>query len=260
MNPTLLEIEAFTVSLVQRPQKKILDRVSLIVPQESIVAVVGGSGSGKTTTGLGILRLLPSALECQSGQIRYKGEDLLTMREEKMRSLRGKEIAMVFQDPLQSFNPVFKVGHQIAEVVRTHSDLPSSGVQGKVLELLAQVGLNDPMRVYNSYPHQLSGGMRQRAMIAQAVAVSPSLLIADEPTSSLDVTLQARILDVFRSLRDLYKLSIILITHDLQMVSHIADYVVVMNHGKIVENGTVKKVLSHPQHEYTQQLIGAMNP
>lgn len=260
MNPTLLEIEAFTVSLVQRPQKKILDRVSLIVPQESIVAVVGGSGSGKTTTGLGILRLLPSALECQSGQIRYKGEDLLTMREEKMRSLRGKEIAMVFQDPLQSFNPVFKVGHQIAEVVRTHSDLPSSGVQGKVLELLAQVGLNDPMRVYNSYPHQLSGGMRQRAMIAQAVAVSPSLLIADEPTSSLDVTLQARILDVFRSLRDLYKLSIILITHDLQMVSHIADYVVVMNHGKVVENGTVKKVLSHPQHEYTQQLIGAMNP
>ena len=165
---------------------------------------------------------------------------------------------MVFQDPLQAFNPVFTIGFQVSEVFERHTAIPRDGIQGKVLELFVQVGLDDPARVYRSYPHQLSGGMRQRAMIAQAVAATPALLIADEPTSSLDVTLQAKILELFKSLKDIYQFSIILITHDLGVVSHVSDYIVVMNRGAVVETGKTKDVMANPKHIYTQQLIGTM--
>lgn len=259
MNRTILEVKGLTVSLTDRPRHKLLDRVSFTVPRESIVALVGGSGSGKTTAGLSIMRLLPPALKSASGQVLYNGVDLLNVPQQKVRALRGKEIAMVFQDPLQAFNPVFTIGDQISEVLRTHTSLSRGNAQDKVIETLTQAGLDDPWRVYRSYPHQLSGGMRQRAMIAQAVAAGPALLIADEPTSSLDVTLQAKILELFQQLKDALKLSIILITHDLGVVQHIADHVVVLSQGQVVESGPVNEVLSRPKHAYTQQLIGVIN-
>lgn len=259
MKRALLQVNGLTVAVGEKSKQKILDRVSFVVPRESIVALVGGSGSGKTTAGLSIMRLLPSALVCTSGQALYDGVDLLSVAPEKVRSLRGKDIAMVFQDPLQAFNPVFTVGAQVSEIFQAHTDLPKDMIKDKVLEKFSQVGLDDPLRIFRSYPHQLSGGMRQRAMIAQAMAASPSLLIADEPTSSLDVTLQAKILELFTQLKDTLRLSIILITHDLGVVKHAADYVVVMSQGRVVESGPVREILSNPKHSYTQQLMGALN-
>jgi ABC-type dipeptide/oligopeptide/nickel transport system ATPase component len=259
MSHSILQVEGLTVSLLDRPDKRIVERVSFEVPPVSIVALVGGSGSGKTTTGLSVLRLLSPALKMEAGKISFKGEDLSTMDSQEMNAIRGKEIGMVFQDPLQAFNPVFTIGFQVSEVLKYHATMAHDGIRGKVLELFAQVGLDDPARVYKSYPHQLSGGMRQRAMIAQAVAAGPSLLIADEPTSSLDVTLQARILELFLQLRNQYKLSIVLITHDLGIVAHMADYVVVMEKGRVVESGKTKDVISHAKHAYTQQLMGTLN-
>ncbi len=204
------------------------------------------------------MRLLPPALVCSEGQIFFKGVDLLTIPDQDVLSVRGKDIAMIFQDPMQAFNPVLTVGAQVCEVFQVHTDLPNAMIRQKVLETFAQVGLDDPLRAFRSYPHQLSGGMRQRAMIAQAVGVSPSLLIADEPTSSLDVTLQAKILDLFIRLKEVLRISIILITHDLGVVRHVADHVVVLSEGQVVESGPVKDILSHPKHRYTQQLIGVL--
>lgn len=258
-NQPLLKVNGLTVALADQPKRKLLDGVSFIVPSQSIVAIVGGSGCGKTTTGLSILRLLPSGLDLSAGQIWFNGIDLVELSQAKMRSLRAKDMAMVFQDPLQAFNPVLTVGDQVAEALQVHTKLSKNFVKEKVCEVFKQVGLDDPWRVYRSYPHQLSGGMRQRAMIAQAVINSPSLLIADEPTSSLDVTLQAKILELFGQLRKELKLSIIMITHDWGVVKHLADEVVVMSQGRVVESGPVKEILYNPKHEYTQQLIGALN-
>ena len=255
MSRPILQVENLSVALADDLNRKIIDGVSFSVPPLSIVALVGGSGSGKTTTGLSVLRLLSQALKVTAGKIIFNGEDLLTVDSARMNAVRGKEIGMVFQDPLQAFNPVFTVGFQLSEVFKYHTMMAHSEIQQKVLELFIQVGLDDPMRVFKSYPHQLSGGMRQRAMIAQAMAAAPSLLIADEPTSSLDVTLQARILELFLQLRDRYRLSMILITHDLGLVAHMADHVVVMDRGRIVESGPRQDVITRPKHPYTQQLM-----
>jgi peptide/nickel transport system ATP-binding protein len=252
---TLLSIRNLTVTLAEDPGRKILDGVSLSVPELSIVALVGGSGSGKSTTGFSVTGLLSPALKITAGEILFKGEDLLRASAERMRQLRGKEIGMVFQEPLHAFNPVFTVGAQIEEVVRQHTALSRQDMKKRVTDLLVQVGLSDAGRVLASYPHQLSGGMRQRAMIAQAMAASPSLLIADEPTSSLDVTLQAKVLELFRHLRDQFKLSIILITHDLGVVAHLADHIVVLERGKVVESGRTQDIVDHPKHSYTQKLM-----
>lgn len=259
MSQPILQVEGLSVTLADHPKTKIVEDVSFLVPPLSIVALVGGSGSGKTTTGLSILRLLSPALNMDAGKIYFKGEDISEIDSQGMNAIRGKAIGMVFQDPLQAFNPVFTVGFQVSEILKYHTSTVHDGIQGKVLELFRQVGLDDPVRVYKSYPHQLSGGMRQRAMIAQAVAASPALLIADEPTSSLDVTLQARILELFLQLRNEYKLSIVLITHDLGIVAHMADYVVVMEKGRVVESGKTKDVISHAKHSYTQQLMRTLN-
>ncbi len=255
MTPDLLRIEHLSVSLTDTPEKRIIDDVSFSVPPLSIVALVGGSGSGKTTMGLSILRLLSPALNIETGQIIFKGEDISQAGQQRMNELRGKEIGMVFQDPLQALNPVFTIGFQVGEVLKRHTFLNAEQIKKRTVDLLAQVGLDDPARAFRSYPHELSGGMRQRAMIAQAIAASPSLLIADEPTSSLDVTLQAKILELFKSLRDHFKLSVILITHDLGVVAHAADHVVVLDHGRVVESGKVQDVVHHPRHAYTQQLM-----
>lgn len=252
MSPNLLAVENVTVTVAG---KNIVDAASLEVPGLSVTALVGGSGSGKTTLGLAVLKLLPLGLNVRQGRILLDGEDVLQFSEEHMRSLRGKEIGMVFQEPLYAFNPVFSIGDQIEEVLRAHSALSARQRRERILDLLSLVGLPDPKRTAGNYPHQLSGGMRQRAMVAQAIAAGPKLLIADEPTSNLDVTLQARIMELFRKLKDELKLSILLITHDLGMVSHMADRVAVMTQGKIVEQGMTQDVLRDPRHPYTRTLM-----
>lgn len=255
MTQDILNVHGLSVSLSDDPKRKIISDVSFTVKPLSVVALVGASGSGKTTTGMSVLRLLSSALRIDEGKIFFKGEDVLSCDEKDIRAIRGKEIGMVFQDPLQAFNPVFTVGFQISEVFEFHTKLSSKEIKEQTLVLLTRVGIDDPKRVYQSYPHQLSGGMRQRAMIAQAIAAKPSLLIADEPTSSLDVTLQAMVLELFEKLKEQYRLSIILITHDLGIVSHMADEIVVMNDGRVVESGDKNNVLKQAKHPYTQKLL-----
>ena len=259
MSSNVLCLENLTVTVAGDAQEKALVKdVSFQVPELCISALVGGSGSGKTTTGLSILRLLPLGLHIRSGRILLKGENLLGAGDERMRQVRGKEVSMVFQDPLDAFNPVFTIGDQMEEVLRFHTSLHRKQRRERVLELLNLAGLPDPQRVVHAYPHQLSGGMRQRAMIAQAIAAGPKLMIADEPTSSLDVTLQARIMDLFRKLKEELKLSILLITHDLGMVARVADEVAVMREGRIVEQGKTEGILRNPRHPYTQQLMDAL--
>jgi ABC-type dipeptide/oligopeptide/nickel transport system ATPase component len=251
-------LENITVIVDEVDDKKVLlDHISLEVPELSITALVGGSGSGKTTTGLAILRLLPLALSVQGGKIFFDNKDLLSLPPERMRRIRGGDISMVFQEPLNAFNPVFSIGYQIDEVLQFHTDLNRAQRQKRVLELLGLVGFPNPKRMAKDYPHQLSGGMRQRAMIAQAIAGDPKLIIADEPTSNLDVTLQANMIELFRKLKDDLKLSILLITHDLGMVAHMADQVAVMTQGKIVESGRTNEVLNNPRHSYTRELMEA---
>ena len=252
MSSNLLVVEDLTVTVAQ---KEIVSAANLEIPFLSVTALVGGSGSGKTTMGLAVLKLLPLGFNVRQGRIWFDGREVLDLSEDRMRLLRGKEIGMVFQEPLYAFNPVFSIGDQIAEVLRAHTPLNLRQRRARILELLNLVGLPNPQRAAGNYPHQLSGGMRQRAMIAQAIAAGPKLLIADEPTSNLDVTLQAKIMELFRKLKDELKLSILLITHDLGMVAHMADRVAVMTGGKIVEQGMTKDVLKDPRHPYTRTLM-----
>ena len=226
----LLSIKDLTVFV---GNSKILDAVSFNIPKGKIIGLVGGSGSGKTTAGLAILRLLPEALVIRSGKVIFEGEDLLTMSQQDMRGRRGTRIAMVFQEPLEAFDPLFTIGQQIDETLATHTDMPAGKRHQRALEVLSQVKLPEPERVYNSYPHRLSGGQRQRAMIAQAIACGPKFLIADEPTSNLDVVVQAGIMDVFRTLKKELGMSIILITHDMDMVAHVADGKIVLDKGRV---------------------------
>jgi len=234
--------------------RELIKGLNLKVGSQKVVALVGGSGSGKTTAGLAILRLLSDSMDVQGGEILFEGKDLLKASIGDMRRLRGKDIAMVFQEPLSAFNPVFTIGGQINEVLKYHTRLNRRQLQERLHELLELVGLPEPKRVLRSYPHQLSGGMRQRAMIAQAIVANPKLIIADEPTSNLDVTLQAQMIDLFRKLRNDLKISMVLITHDLGIVRELADEVAVLFDGRVVECGPAREVLSEPRHAYTSEL------
>lgn len=255
----LLKIKDLAVSIKEEHRDKPLLRgLNFEIEKHMIVALVGGSGSGKTTTGLSILRLLPAAFSITGGQILFEGRDLLGLTESQMRGLRGKEIGMVFQEPLNAFNPVLTIGSQIEEVLVFHSQLTRSKIQEKVWELLDIVGVPDPRRIAKSYPHQLSGGLRQRSMIAQAIAAMPKLIIADEPTSNLDVTLQAHIIELFKKLKRELNISILLITHDLGMVEHLADETVIIADGQAVEAGKTLDVLKSPKHSFTRQLMNAL--
>ncbi len=258
MADALLSFRNLTIDVIQAGLSKPLIRgVDLNIRPQEIMALVGGSGSGKTTLGLAVLRLLPDAFAITSGDIVFEGQSLLGLAPEGMRRLRGKDIGLIFQEPLSAFNPLFTVGAQIEEVLVYHSPLGAKKRRQKVLDLLSLAGVPDPSRVARSFPHQLSGGLRQRSMIAQALAGSPQLLIADEPTSSIDVTLQVKVMDLFRRLKKEFGLSVVLITHDLGVVRHLADRVYVMNQGRIVEQGLVSAVMDHPQEEYTRRLIAA---
>ena len=256
MPDPLLSIKNLTVVFKTRlGEVPVIDDVSFSIAPGEILGIVGESGCGKTMTSLAIMRLMPEQGKVTSGSIRLSGEDLVVASEARMRGLRGNEISMVFQEPMTSLNPVFSVGEQIAEVLKAHQGLSKSEAREHAVELLESVKIPLPSRRANDYPHQLSGGMRQRVMIAIALACKPKVLIADEPTTALDVTVQAHIFELLHELRDQTGTSIILITHDMASVAEMAERVMVMYAGRKVEEGPVEEILTNPLHPYTQGLI-----
>jgi peptide/nickel transport system ATP-binding protein len=235
-----------------------VDGLTLKIEPGQTLAVVGESGCGKSVTAMSVLRLLPDPPGRTAGSIRFMGRDLLAMSEAEMREIRGNEIAMIFQEPMTSLNPVLTVGWQISETVRLHQKLDKAAAQARAVEMLALVGIPEPERRVGEYPHQLSGGMRQRVIIAMALACHPKLLIADEPTTALDVTVQAQILDLMRDLKQRVGAAIMLITHDLGVVAEVAEHVVVMYAGRKVEEAPVRELFGNPRHPYTRGLLGAV--
>jgi oligopeptide/dipeptide ABC transporter ATP-binding protein len=232
-----------------------VDDVSFTIEEGELLGLVGESGSGKSITALSILRLISPPGKIAGGSIKFKDEELTTASEDRMREIRGNDIAMIFQDPMTSLNPVFTVGEQIAEALRLHRKLDRKAAWAAAIEAMKEVSIPSPERRANDYPHQLSGGMRQRVMIAMALACDPELLIADEPTTALDVTIQAQILELLDELRRTRKLAVLLITHDLGVVAETADRVCVMYTGKIVEESGVAELFEKPKHPYTQGLL-----
>ncbi|WP_445263004.1 ABC transporter ATP-binding protein [Pseudokineococcus sp. 1T1Z-3] len=255
----LLEVEDLRVRLrTPRGPADVVGGLSYAVRAGETVAVVGESGSGKSVSVLALLGLLPSRTATVTGRALLAGEDLLAMGPRRLREVRGPGVGMVFQDPMTSLNPVLSVGRQLTEGLRAHEDLSRAAARDRARELLAEVGLPDPRGALDRYPHQLSGGMRQRVMIAIALSCSPSLLIADEATTALDVTVQAQILDLVERLRSEHGTGVIWITHDLGVVAGIADRVLVMYGGRCVEDGSAEDVLTRPRHPYTRGLLGAL--
>lgn len=236
-----------------------VDGVSFSVSEGETLAIVGESGCGKSVTSLSILRLIASPPgKIVSGSIRFHGEDLLGFSDEQMRDIRGDKISMIFQEPMTSLNPVLTIGRQIGEVLELHRDCTKEEARSRILELLKMVNIPEPESRIDEYPHQLSGGMRQRIMIAMALACDPEILIADEPTTALDVTIQAQILNLMRELRDRTRAAIILITHDLGVVAEMAQRVVVMYAGRKVEEASVMDLFENPMHPYTLGLLNSM--
>jgi peptide/nickel transport system ATP-binding protein len=232
--------------------------VSFTIAAGETLALVGESGSGKSLTALSIMRLVEAPGRIASGRVWFRGRDLLTLSEREMQQVRGAQIALVLQEPMTALNPVFTIGSQIAETLSVHGLAHGRGARGRAIELLDAVRVPDPQRRVDEYPHQLSGGLRQRALIAAALACRPALLIADEPTTALDVTIQAQILDLLRDLKQQFDLSMLLITHDLGIVAHNADRVAVMYAGRIVETATVRELFANPLHPYTRGLLASI--
>ena len=236
-------------------ENRLLSNVSFSIQEGEIFALVGESGSGKSLTSLAVIRLLPEVIQVSSGDIWLNGKSLFALPEYEMQKIRGKSIAMIFQEPMSALNPVMTVGEQVAEVIKIHLKLHKSEIKTKVLSLFKEVALKDPEERYHWYPHQLSGGQKQRVMIAMALACEPELLIADEPTTALDVTIQAQVLALLKKIQQERKLSILFITHDLAVVAQMADRVAVMKEGKIVEEAECDTFFNAPQHPYTQALL-----
>ncbi|WP_145135735.1 ABC transporter ATP-binding protein [Roseomonas gilardii] len=235
-----------------------VDGLSFTVNAGETVAIVGESGCGKSVTSMSILRLIPEPPGKIAGSIRFEGKDLLTLPDHEMRAIRGNEISMIFQEPMTSLNPVLTIGRQIGESLRLHQGMNRRQAEERSIEMLKLVGIPAPERRVREYPHQLSGGMRQRVMIAMALACNPKLLIADEPTTALDVTIQAQILDLMRDLKHRVGAAIVLITHDLGVVAEVAERVIVMYAGRKVEEAEVGELFRSPKHPYTQGLLGAV--
>jgi peptide/nickel transport system ATP-binding protein len=255
----VLEIQNLTVALPSGSDRPYaVHDLSLSLARGEILCIVGESGSGKSITAQAIMGLLPQGLDASGGSALFSGKDLLQLKTRDRLDITGREIAMIFQEPTAALNPVFRVGDIVAEAFRVHTDLKPAEVRRKVLDLLKEVRLPDPERIYNNYPHQLSGGQCQRVMIATALALNPSVLIADEPTTALDVTTQAQILKLILELREHHDTGVIFITHDFGVVAEIADRVAVMQHGRLVEIGTRDEILNHPREPYTKALIAAV--
>jgi peptide/nickel transport system ATP-binding protein len=255
----LLEIEELKVDFAtDEGTVHAVDRVSFSLESGEVLSIVGESGCGKSVTAMTILGLTRGPNSRISGSVRYQGKELTTAGDEELQAIRGDRIAMVFQDPMSSFNPVYKIGDQIVEAILAHREMDKAEAHKKAVESLRSVGIPDAERRADHYPFEFSGGMRQRAMIAMALALEPAVLIADEPTTALDVTIQAQIIDLLRDLNQEQGLSVILISHDLGVVAEIADRVLVMYAGQVVEQGSLDEIFYDPQHPYTWGLLGSI--
>ena len=258
MTEPILKVKDFTVEFwVDGVWYPAAVEMNFEVVPGKVLAIVGESGSGKSTTGLGLMSLLASNSR-SSGSVKVKGQEMLGANSATLRKFRGKEVAYIFQEPMTALNPVYTIGFQIIETLRNHFDMSPSQAKARAIELLTMVEIPDPERSINKYPHQLSGGQRQRAMIAQSLACDPGLLVADEPTTALDVTVQAEILDLMRNLRTKLNSAIVLITHDMGVVADIADEILVMKDGHTVEHGSADQIFNRPTHPYTKELLAAV--
>ena len=258
MNTPLLKIENLNVTFATQDGEVAAVRdLNFDIPQAGALGLVGESGSGKSATALAIMRLLPAQARA-SGRIEFSNKDLLALPEEEMRRIRGAGISMIFQEPMTALNPVMRVGDQVAEAILAHHSVSRAEARQHTVEALREVAIPEPEQRARDYPHQLSGGQRQRVMIAMALVNHPELLIADEPTTALDVTIQAQILELLGNLREKHRLAMLFISHDLAVVSRVADQVAVMYAGEIVEMGAVAQIFSSPAHSYTRGLIGAI--
>ncbi len=259
MNETILQVKNLHVSFHTLDGIVAAVRgVTFSLKRGETLALVGESGSGKSVSMKAINRVLPGNTIYDEGEILYDGKDLLKLSEEEMETIRGRKIAMIFQDPMTSLNPTMNVGRQIAESIRVHEAMPEKEAIAQAIELMKLVGIRNPEESWKNFPHQFSGGMRQRVMIALSLACKPDILIADEPTTALDVTIQSQILDLIDDLKKKLNMSVIFITHDLGVVAHVADKVAVMYAGRIVETGTAEEIFYNPQHPYTWGLICSM--
>ncbi|MDR2845155.1 MAG: ABC transporter ATP-binding protein [Puniceicoccales bacterium] len=256
----ILQVKNLTVGFdTESGHLTAVDGVSFTVPRGKTLGIVGESGSGKSVTAFAIMRLLPQpAGKITGGSVLFEGRELTTLPLDELRKIRGNKISMVFQEPMSALNPVHRIGHQISEVLRLHTTQTAQQARQRAIELLAKVGIPAPEARLEAYPHQLSGGMRQRVVIAMALACNPSLIICDEPTTALDVTIQAQILDLLKSLQKEFRMTIILITHDLGVIAENCDEVAVMYAGRIVERADVHTLFSAPLHAYTQALLRAI--
>lgn len=256
MSDKLLEVKKLSTSFfTYSGEVKAVRAVDFSLNKGEVIGIVGESGSGKSVTSTSIMGLIKSPGKIVNGEILFKGEDLINKSQKEMMSIRGKEIAMIFQDPMTSLNPLYTVGQQMVDVIRKHENLNKKTAREKAVEMLGLVGIPSPEKRINSYPHEFSGGMRQRVMIAMALSCKPDLLIADEPTTALDVTIQAQILDLMKDLKEKTNTSIILITHDLGVVAEICSKVLVMYGGMIMEEGSVRQIFYNPTHPYTKGLL-----
>ena len=254
----LLDVQDLTVSFpAAHGPVRAVDNVSFQVSAGETLGLVGESGSGKSMTALSVLRLLPPAARVTSGRVLFEERDLLALPEREMRTIRGARISLIFQEPMTALNPVMRVGDQIAEALTVHGET-AAAARHRAVELLESVQIADAASRVRDYPHQLSGGMRQRVMIAIALACRPSLIIADEPTTALDVTIQSEVLTLLRSLKSRFNLALLLITHDFGVIAEMADRVAVMHSGRLVEEGPVRQILREPIHEYTRRLLAAV--
>jgi peptide/nickel transport system ATP-binding protein len=257
----ILEVRNLKVTFrTEQGPVQAIDGVSFDVAEGEILGVVGESGSGKTVSLLAVMGLITDPNAVIEGSIKYRGRELVGLSSKEMRKLRGREIAMIFQDPMTALTPVYTIGWQIAEQVRAHNNVSAKAAEERAIELLTEVNIPNPAEAIHRYPHQLSGGMRQRAVIAMALSCNPSLLVADEPTTALDVTVQAQILDLVRKLQKNHKSAVVFITHDMGVIAELADRVMVMYAGRIVERGTKRELFSKPQHPYTLALLDSIPP
>lgn len=259
-NQPLLKINNLqTAFKIDGKQYNAVEDVSFDVNKKQVVCVVGESGCGKSVMSLSIMKLLPKENgKIRGGNILFEGTDLADLSDKEMNKVRGRDIGMIFQEPMTALNPVFTIGFQLEEVLFNHSDITKKEAREKSISLLTQVGISRPEQVVNEYPHQLSGGMRQRVMIAMAIANEPKLLIADEPTTALDVTVQAQILELIKKIQNEKGMAVMLITHDLGVVAEVADSVIVMYAGQVVEKSTVENIFYEPKHPYTNLLLGSI--
>ena len=259
MGKITLQVEHLSASFfTARGEIKAVDDVSIKVPRRSIIGIVGESGCGKSMTARSIMRLLKYPGEIVGGSIKLMDKELLTLSEKEMANVRGEELSMIFQEPMTSLNPVMKVGKQVQEAILLHRKISKKEAKEEVLRIFEKVGISEPEKRYNCYPHELSGGLRQRVMIAMAMICRPKLLIADEPTTALDVTVEAQILELMKTLRDTVDTSIVLISHNLGVVAEICDYVYVMYAGRIVEQADTFTLFDDARHPYTKGLMGAV--